>query len=102
MQFVIIARDGTDAQSQQRRHNARAAHIENTERHMLHMVMGAATLDECENMNGSVMIVEFPSREDLDQWLRSEPYVVQGVWKEIEVLSCRIGPSFVDRAARRD
>jgi len=94
MQFVVIARDGSDSDAPQRRQKARAAHIANTDSKMQHMLMGVATLDEAGGMNGSVMVVDFPNREALDNWLKSEPYIVEGVWKEITVLPCKVGPSF--------
>lgn len=62
---------------------------------MQHMIMGVATLDDNGAMNGSVMVVDFPTREDFDAWLKSEPYVVQDVWREVTVLPCKIGPSFI-------
>lgn len=95
MHFVLIARDGTDAGALQRRLAARNAHIENTERNTPHMVMGVATLDAGGGMDGSVMIVDFPDRAALDRWLAAEPYVTGDVWRDITVLPCRIGPSFL-------
>lgn len=95
MQFVIIAHDGADQEAPQRRQKARADHIQNTDQNMQHMIMGVATLDDKGGMNGSVMVVDFPTREDLDAWLKSEPYVVQDVWREVTVLPCKVGPSFI-------
>ncbi|MDH5723559.1 MAG: YciI family protein [Alphaproteobacteria bacterium] len=94
MQFVIIAKDGKDHAALQRRENARADHILNVDNSMKNMVVGVATLDEGGKMNGSVMIVDFPTRKDLDEWLKLEPYVQQGVWEDITVIPCRVGPSF--------
>ncbi len=95
MQFVVIGRDGTDEDALQRRVNAREAHLQNIENHRAHIVTAAATLDEQGNMNGSVMIVDFPSRAELDAWLQDEPYVKQGVWVDINVQPCKIPPSFM-------
>jgi uncharacterized protein YciI len=36
-------------------------------------------------MVGSVLIVDFASREALNEWLISDPYVASGVWREVEV-----------------
>lgn len=94
MQFVIIARDAADQEALQRRMSARAEHIRHVDESMKNMILGAATFDDQENMNGSVMIVDFQTRKDLDAWLESEPYVVQGVWGEVTILQCKIGPSF--------
>ena len=95
MQFTIIARDGTDADALQRRMNARAAHMQNIEDHRSQMLMGAATLDDQGNMNGSILLAEFPSREALDEWLKAEPYVTQGVWTDVTVLPCKVAPTFL-------
>lgn len=34
---------------------------------------------------GSVMIVDFDSREQLDAWLAEEPFVKAGVYQQVEV-----------------
>jgi uncharacterized protein YciI len=59
------------------------------------MIMGVVTLDDQGNMNGSVMMVDFPTLEDLDLCLKSEPYVVQDVWREGNLLPCKVVPSFI-------
>ena len=95
MQFVVIGRDGTDASALQRRMTAREAHLQNIENHRAHIVTAAATLDEQGSMNGSVVIVDFPSRTELDAWLQDEPYVKQGVWVDINVQPCKVAPLFM-------
>lgn len=97
MQFVIIARDGTDADTPQKRLATRDSHLRNIEDNMPHMIMGAATLGEDGGMNGSVMMVDFPTRADLDDWLNAEPYVTHKVWQDVTVLPCKIGPAFTNR-----
>lgn len=97
MQFILIAHDDNDKEALQRRQKARLDHIKNTDINIKNMIMGVATLNDEGNMNGSVMIVDFPTRQDLDIWLQSEPYVVQNVWKKITILPCKVGPSFISR-----
>lgn len=41
-----------------------------------------------------MLVVDFPDRESLDQWLKIEPYMVGMVWDRVEVLPCKVGPSF--------
>ncbi len=96
MQFIIIAHDGTDTDALSRRLTARPAHITLSEQAVKRgeQLMGAALLNDREQMCGSVMIVEFGSREKLDEWLKIEPYVTGNVWQKIEILPCKIGPSF--------
>ena len=36
-------------------------------------------------MIGSVMIMEFPTREAFEEYLEHEPYMTGGVWKEIKI-----------------
>jgi hypothetical protein len=36
------------------------------------------------------VFAQFPSRTELDAWLASEPYVVNKVWKDIEVIPIRM------------
>ena len=96
MQFCIMAYDGEDADARERRMAARKAHIALSDKAIARgeQLVGAALLDEDGNMRGSVMIVEFPSRQELDAWLAIEPYVTCNVWQKIEVMPCRLGPSF--------
>jgi uncharacterized protein YciI len=42
-------------------------------------------LDDNGRMTGSVVIVTFASREELDKWLYTDPYVTGHVWQKIEV-----------------
>jgi uncharacterized protein YciI len=87
MQFVIIARDGTDAEAPARRQAVRPTHLEAIRPFVErgHVPLGGAILDDEGTMTGSVLIVDFPTRQELDAWLSADPYVTNGVWKDIEV-----------------
>lgn len=98
MQFVIIGKDATDAQALERRMAARAGHIAHIDATMANMVLGVATLAPDGAMNGSVMVVDFPSRVELDAWLQLEPYVANAVWQDVQIIPCKIGPSFLPKA----
>jgi uncharacterized protein YciI len=41
-------------------------------------------------MTGSVMIVQFNTEEEFNQWYAEEPYIAKGVWKHIEVKPFRV------------
>lgn len=92
MQFVVIAYDGEDAQAQDRRSKARPAHIQGAVRMKENgsMLTGGAMLDDHGNMIGSVLVVDFPTRTELDQWLASDPYVTGDVWRRVEVRPFRV------------
>jgi hypothetical protein len=43
---------------------------------------------------GLVLVLDFPTRQELDAWLKIEPYVLGDVWRRIDVQPFRVGPSF--------
>ena len=92
MQFVVIARDGTDAEAPQRSLRAREAHLANVGRlkEPEKMLMGGAMLDDNGTMVGSVMVFDFPDRARLDAWLKNDPYSAGGVWQSLEIKSFRV------------
>jgi uncharacterized protein YciI len=96
MQFLVIGYDGTDEQALSRRMAVREKHISlgDKMRDAGKMLYGAAILDDDDKMIGSVLICQFDSKAELDQWLKLEPYVIGGVWQKIEVKPCKVGPSF--------
>jgi uncharacterized protein YciI len=97
MQFLVIGYDGTDETALERRLAVREANLAlgDKMRDTGKMLYGAAILDEQSKMTGSVLICEFDSREDLDEWLKVEPYLTGGVWQKTEIHNCKVGPSFV-------
>lgn len=91
-QYVIIAHDGKDAEALDRRAGARPAHLAGAKalKAKNQFVTGGAILDEAGNMRGSVMIVQFETEADFQEWFAQEPYINQGVWKSIEVKPFRV------------
>jgi hypothetical protein len=57
-------------------------------------IYGVAILNDREQMIGSALVVDYPTRADVDAWLKSEPYVAGDVWRKIEVLPARVPPMF--------
>ena len=49
------------------------------------MICAGGILDEEGKMAGSVMILDFDSKELLDEYLKSEPYIQEHVWETVEV-----------------
>ncbi len=97
MQFIVIARDHKDPQALERRLKVRPEHIAlgDKMRKAGTALTGVVLLNEAQQMNGSVYIVDFNSREDLDTWLQEEPYIKNNVWDNIEIIPCKVGPSFI-------
>ena len=86
-QYVIIANDGTDEGALERRKQVRPFHLAGAKKlkEQNNYVTGGAILDEEGNMRGSVMIVQFETKEEFDHWFENEPYIKDAVWKSIEV-----------------
>ena len=82
-QFIIRAYDGSG--QLQRRLEVRPRHLENMQRIQEHVLCAGGILDEEGQMIGSLLVMEFESRAELDAYLASEPYVCEHVWERIEV-----------------
>ena len=83
MQYLIKAYDGDNML--ERRMAVRQSHLENMARVNGRVICAGGLLDDEGNMKGSALIMEFDTAEGLDQYLKSEPYIIQGVWETVEV-----------------
>jgi uncharacterized protein YciI len=92
MDFLIIAHDFTDPEALTRRMAVREAHLANARKAKAvgNLIAGGAILDEAGKMIGSSLFARFATREDLDQFLASDPYVTGKVWDKIEVKTVRL------------
>jgi uncharacterized protein YciI len=94
MQFIVIAYDGTDGGALERRLAVREAHLESAKKMFdsSKWLYAAGILSDDAKMIGSMIICDFPSRDELEQWLKVEPYVVGDVWKQINVNRAQVAP----------
>jgi len=83
MQFVVKAYDGEGML--EKRMEVRPRHLEGMARLGRHVVCAGGLLDEAGKMKGSVLVMEFQNREELDAYIANEPYVQEQVWEKIEV-----------------
>lgn len=83
MQFVIRAYDGEGMLN--KRMEVRPRHLEGIDKIRDHVICAGGLLDDEGNMKGSVLIMEYENREQLDEYLANEPYVQEHVWEKIEV-----------------
>ena len=83
MQFMIKALDGEHKWA--KRMEVRPRHLEGMEKLRSHIICAGGLLDDEGKMKGSVLILDFPTRADLDSYLASEPYVTEQVWETIEI-----------------
>lgn len=95
MQFIVIAHDYKRA-GLKRRLKVRGDHVAMGDKMVKEgsALYGVALLDKKGKMKGSVMVLDFPTRKAFDAWLKTEPYVTGNVWESIEVIPCKVGPSF--------
>ena len=91
-QYLIIANDGKDDGALDRREEIRPLHLAGAKKLKENnsFVIGGAMLDDDGNMRGSIMIVQFETKDDFQKWYDNEPYITQGVWKTIEVKPFRV------------
>lgn len=99
MQFLVTAYDYTGKDGLNRRISAREKHVSFSNELIKkgQMIFGVALLDKNGKMIGSSCVYEFPTKEDLQNMLKSEPYVTEKVWEKIEIEVCKVGPSFEKR-----
>ena len=83
MQFIVKAYDGEGMLD--RRMEVRPRHLEGMARLAGHVICAGGLLDEAGKMKGSVLVMDFADREELDGYLANEPYVQEHVWERIEV-----------------
>lgn len=92
---MLLGHDGEDDAALDRRLAVRERHLALGDRLAAEgtLLFAAAILDANDTMIGSMLILEFPSRAELDAWLEVEPYVTGDVWREIEISPVRVGRS---------
>ena len=83
MQFMIKAYDGKDML--EKRMAVRPRHLEGMKKLGRQIICAGGLLDDEGQMKGSALILEFPDRAALYEYLANEPYVVEGVWEKVEV-----------------
>ena len=93
MQFIVIAYDGTDDKALERRMAVRENHLKYAQEMFDagKWLYASAILDDDGKMIGSMIVCDYPSREELnEQWLNKEVYVTGNVWKTINVHRARV------------
>ena len=83
MQFIITAHDGADML--EKRMSVRPRHLENLRNVNGKVICAGGILDEEGKMVGSVMVMEFAGRDELDEYLKNEPYLQEKVWEDVSV-----------------
>jgi uncharacterized protein YciI len=83
--FVVHCQDKPGAQ--QLRIDNRANHLEYLKSHLDKVVMaGPVQTEDRTGMVGSVLVLDFPTREELDAFLAGDPYARAGLFAAVTVL----------------
>ncbi len=83
--FVVHCKD--KAQARQVRLDNRAAHLDYLKAHAAQVVMAGPVLTEDgQGMVGSVLVLDFATRAELDAFLASDPYARAGLFESVTVL----------------
>lgn len=83
MQYLITAYDG--AGMLEKRMEVWPLHLKNMAQVDCKIICAGGILDGEGKMKGSVLIMDFASRELLDQYLQTEPYIAAKVWEKVTV-----------------
>ncbi len=99
MHFLVLAWDVAGEDGVARRDATRAAHATSI-RGLFdegRVVLGAGLLDDAGTVRGSIVVVDYPDRDSVEQYLANEPFVTQGVWERVEVHPLRLPDFYLQR-----
>jgi uncharacterized protein YciI len=96
--YILRALDYSDEGALERRTKVREDHFNylNPKVDAGLAICGGAVLDESGKMIGSTIVFNC-SREELDKYLESEPYVTGKVWEKLEINEYKLGPAFAEK-----
>jgi uncharacterized protein len=81
MKFVIIGYDGSDGEAKRKIHRtAHLANLESLDKEGRVILAGPLT-----DKAGSLLVLEFETQTEAEQFARQDPYMVHGVFERIEV-----------------
>ena len=91
MLFLVIAKDGTDAEAPARRQRVRERHLEGARTLAANgtLQIGGALLDPEGGMIGSALVLEAEDELAAHRLLEADVYHREGVWRSYEVYPFR-------------
>jgi uncharacterized protein YciI len=86
MQYVIHAYDHTDAGALDRRMAVRPNHLDYVRqlKEKGQFILGGALLGPEGKMIGSMLLLDLDTEDQLNEYLKTDPYIVQGVWEKVD------------------
>ncbi len=91
MEFLIVAYDKKGVL--EKRLANRDEHVKGAKKLINEgKILKAGAIIENEQMVGSSLFVDFESKTQLDEWLKNEPYVKNGVWDmdKIQIIPVKV------------
>lgn len=87
MLYIVHAYDHTDAGALDRRLSVRPSHLDYVRelKDKGQFRLGGALLDTDGRMIGSMLLLDLETEAQLETYLKSDPYIVQGIWDKIDV-----------------
>lgn len=93
MHYLVIGRDHPDGLEKRQQH--RKAHLEGAKKLKEEgKLLYAVAMIESAKMIGSVMVMNFATEIELNEWKAAEPYITGDVWVQVEITECAIPPIF--------
>lgn len=81
MKFVIIGYDGPEGEARRKIHRpAHLANLASLDKQGRVILAGPLT-----DKTGSLMVLEFSTREEAEEFARNDPYTVYGVFERVEI-----------------
>lgn len=81
MKFVIIGYDGPDGEAKRKIHrSAHLAHLEPLD-HRGRVILAGPLTDKA----GSLLVLDFETREEAEQFVKNDPYTVFGVFARVDI-----------------
>jgi uncharacterized protein YciI len=89
-QYIITALDYADGL--ERRLNVRDAHLEGVKqlKENGNFIKAGAILNDEGQMIGSVMMLQFETPGELEEWQKNDPYTTAGVWEAVDIKPIKI------------
>ncbi|MGE0880919.1 MAG: YciI family protein [Acidimicrobiia bacterium] len=99
MKLLLLAGNKPGAEGVALRDTLREAHMEGVTARFNagEVLLGAGIYDDEGVVRGSVMVLDMPSREAVDAYLRTEPFQVGGLWDHYEVTELKQPDMYTER-----
>jgi uncharacterized protein len=91
-QYLIMAYDPGTPEGLAHRMEVRPRHLEYMRKYKAegNFVIGGAHLDDAQNMQGSMLIIQFETAGEIKIYEANEPYIQEKVWTRYEIIPFRI------------